>query len=102
MELDFQRKDGSTLRQNLQQAERSTGKKLIEDPEVPDAGEHLWAWFWQLSEARPEGFSGPGPLTFGEIAAWAGLTGARPHPWEVETIKAMDRAFLASVAKIST
>lgn len=102
MELDFQRKDGSTLRAHLRQAERSSKKKLIRNPKVPDAAVHLWGWFWQLNDARPEGFSSAGPLTFGEIAAWAGLTGITPHPWEVEALKAMDRAYLASVAKIST
>lgn len=101
MELDFQRKDGSTLRANLKQAERSTRQKIIVEPRVPDAAAHLWKWFWQLSEARPDGFSSAGPLTFGEIAAWAGLTGAAPQPWEVEALKAMDRVYLASVAKIS-
>jgi hypothetical protein len=102
VELDFQRKDGSTLRANLKQAERSKKRKLIVEPKVPGAAAHLWGWFWQLSNARPEGFSSAGPLTFGEIAAWAGLTGARPQAWEVEALKAMDRAYLASVAKIST
>lgn len=102
MELDCQRKDGSTLRQNLQQAERSTGKALIDEPDIPFCTAHVWEWFWQLNDSRPEGFSNAGPLSFSEIAAWAGLTGSAPRPWEVEALKAMDRAYLASVAKIST
>lgn len=102
MELDCPRKDGSTLRSHLKQAERSTKQKIIRNPKVPDAAAHLWGWFWQLSDARPEGFSSARPLSFSEIAAWAGLTGSAPRPWEVEALKAMDRAYLASVAKIIT
>lgn len=102
MELDCPRKDGSTLRSHLKAVERQTKRKRIRNPKVPDAAGHLWTWFWQLSDARPEGFSSAGPLTFSEIAAWAGLTGSAPRPWEVEALKAMDRAYLASVAKIST
>lgn len=100
--MDCQRKDGSTLRANLQQAERSTGKKLIDEPEIAHCGAHLWEWFWELNAARAQGFSGPNPIGYQDIQAWAALTGTTPHPWETRALKAMDRAFLAAVDKISS
>jgi hypothetical protein len=46
--------------------------------------------------------SGPGALSYAEIDAWARLTDTHIEPWEVEAIKAMDRAFLAAVAKMAS
>lgn len=101
VDLDFQRKDGTTKRHHLEQAERATGESLIPEVDIPPAAQHVWSWFWALNDSRPDGLSGPGTLTYTEIAAWAALTGHIPRPWEVDAIKAMDRAYLASVAKIS-
>jgi hypothetical protein len=37
----------------------------------------------------------PKAISHQEITAWAELTDARPSPWEVKTLRAMDRAYLA-------
>jgi hypothetical protein len=67
--------------------------------DVPAELQHVWEWFWDLSEARAPGFSGPGALGYGEIAAWAALTGARPTAREIAALRAMDGAFLAEAAR---
>lgn len=91
------RQDGSTLRDHLEVAETATGERLIEDPEIPAAGEHLWNWFWELHSGRGGGF-GPSPLSYQELAAWARLTGSEPGPWEVRALRKMDNACLAALA----
>lgn len=35
------------------------------------------------------------PISFGEIASWAGLTGRRLVPWEVDLLRALDAVWLA-------
>ena len=42
---------------------------------------------------------GPNPVQPSEVEAWCRLTGYRLSPWEVETLFAMDRAFLSRVNK---
>ena len=66
---------------------------------IPPALEHLWAWFWQLRTANPSAGFGPAPLSFGEMDAWQRVTGNRLEPWHVDTLLAMDAAFLAAQPK---
>jgi hypothetical protein len=42
---------------------------------------------------------GPNPIAWGEIAAWAALTGADLSPFEVRVILAIDRAWLEEQAR---
>ena len=60
---------------------------------MPEAGEHVWDWFWSLHAGRRYGFAAE-PLAYSEIAFWSHLTGAQPSPIEVRIIKAMDSAYL--------
>jgi hypothetical protein len=58
-------------------------------PRVPEAGALAWQWFADLSSARSAG-----PITFGEIEAYASL-----HRWPLEAhhvaiIRALDAEFL--------
>lgn len=99
VELDWKGKDGSTKRAHLRQAEKQTGQVLIEETEPPAGAEYLLEWFWDVSKGRGEGFSGPMPLSSGEIKAWAELSGLELDPWEFRVIRTMDRAFLEAVAK---
>lgn len=66
------------------------------DYEVPEAGEHVWDWFWGLSARRK---SGPEALTYAEVGDWQRLTGTQVRPEEVEMLMQMDNAFLAEVRK---
>ena len=74
------------LRRNLAKAGR---------PTLPAGGEFLWRWFCGLSAARRIGFSGPEPITFAEIEAYARLTGWPIAPRHIAILQAMDATFLA-------
>lgn len=66
---------------------------------MPEAGERVWKWYWELSAARGHSGSGALPIGFGEIKAWAELTGTCPSPWEVQAIRSLDREYLAFSAE---
>lgn len=43
--------------------------------------------------------SGPNPISFAEIRDWVELTGNVVTAGEIETLRAMDGAFIAALAK---
>ena len=96
--LDLPRKSGSSLRDNLEAAERATGETLIEEPDVPPAGNFLWTCFWELSLGRGNTGWGPAPLSWADMAAYAGLNGIDFGPWESGTLRRMDLAFLQAAS----
>lgn len=49
----------------------------------------------ELSAGRQEGFSGPQPVQWREMAEWASLTNCRPSSDEWRVLRAMDRTFCA-------
>lgn len=61
---------------------------------MPEAGEHVWDWFWSLSARRK---TGPEALTYAEVGEWQRLTATPIRPEEVEMLMQMDDAFLAEV-----
>lgn len=61
---------------------------------VPDEAEHVWEWFWKLSNRRR---AGPESLTYAEIGEWQRLTGQQVLPEEVEMLMKMDDSYLATV-----
>jgi len=67
------------------------------EPEIPDAVEHVWEWFWQLSNKRRSGMGGMEPLSFSDIGFWAQLTRSDPLPDEIELILKLDDAYMAAV-----
>lgn len=67
--------------------------------EVEEHWAHLWEWFWQLSAVRGQGFSGPEPITFSEIASWTALTGEIVRREEVRVLLAMDAAYRGAAAE---
>jgi len=79
--------------------ERFGRENLTQEPEIPDEGEHLWAWFWHLSGRRQQGMSSPQPLTYEEIAYWSRLTGEILLREEITIITDMDDAYLEALAK---
>lgn len=94
--------DGSTLAEfgaSIQEQTGSWPEDIPEPPDIPPALEHLWAWFWQLRTANPSAGFGPAPLSFGEMDAWQRVTGNRLEPWHVDTLLAIDAAFLAAQPK---
>lgn len=68
-------------------------------PEIPAALAHLWDWFCELSAARSGNASGPNPIAYAEIAAWAGLTGRLVAPRDVRAIALLDQALFDVIAE---
>jgi hypothetical protein len=98
MQLSRRQADGTPLRAHLQAEARATGKP---DPlllaQVPAAGAALWEAYCELSAMRPSGM-GPCAIPGLEYELWQRHGGVRLTPWEIDTLKAMDRAALAAVA----
>lgn len=73
--------------------------ELIEP--VVNTGQYLAAIFFDLNSTRQYGaMGGAAPITYNEIKAYSELTGEVLDPIEVETIKLMDRAFVAEYSKL--
>lgn len=72
---------------------------IPEEPEIPEEGQHLWDWFWVLSERRQKGFDSANPITFSEIKAWVDVTGVIVLPEEVEVLIIMDTAYLKAISQ---
>jgi len=91
-------KDGATERDHLLAAQRQ-GAIIpeLESPELPDWLLYLWGWFIELHQGRQSGF-GASPLAWGDIWAWATLTGRSPTPWEVHCIRVIDAAWVEANA----
>lgn len=72
----------------------------IAGPSLPAGGRYLWSIYESLLDEREyAGMGQPVPLRAQAIMAWQALYGRRLSAWDAETIKAMDRAFLAGQAK---
>ena len=89
------------MREHLEQVWKSTGRKPegLDPPPFPDVVNHVWAWFIELHNARPQTGMGVSPITYSEISAWSSLTGVIPNPWEVGVIKSIDRVFITVNSK---
>ena len=97
MQLSARQADGSPLRAHLQAEARATGQpddRLL--MQVPREGAALWDAFTDLAAARPMGMAA-GAIPHSEIEAWQRLYATRLTGWEVDTLKAMDRAALAAM-----
>lgn len=80
--------------------ERQTGRKFqAQPPPIPTELRYLWSTFLSLSRARGNNGFGPNPLSFTEIEAWCRLMHIRLDPWEVDTLRAIDDAFLEVAAE---
>lgn len=64
-------------------------------PLVPEAGRLAWGWFLELSATRSWHASGPNPISFAEIDAWARLMRWPVEPRHVSLLRALDEAWLA-------
>ena len=74
-------------------------QQLVDAPELPRLGAHIWDWFIELHQARGGGGMGPSPITYGDIVHWSYLTRAKPEPWEVKVLRLIDGAFMQSAAE---
>lgn len=72
-----------------------TGRKpasVLEGPEVSRPVAYLWGWYMELARTAQVTQAGVQPIGYGEIDAWARLTGRSPMPHEVEALLQLDMA----------
>jgi hypothetical protein len=88
----------------LQSVERQTGRAPEElvGPELPPAAEGIWMAFLELAGRRHVSGFGASALTYGDLDAWARLTGRRVSPLEVRLLTRLDDTWLASVQPKAT
>lgn len=70
-------------------------------PKLPHDLRYLWVAFIEMHRARQGGF-GPLPISWSDILSYCTLMRMRLDPWEVEALRALDDAYLESVAEQQT
>jgi hypothetical protein len=76
---------------------RRTRKRHPEDKPacpIPPEIAYLWEWFWDVSAGRPASNGVMLMIPATEIRAWQELNGIRLKPWEMHTLRALDRLFI--------
>ena len=83
--------------------EKTTGKRPAEldGPDCPAEMEYLWYDFMMLSRGRTSNGFGANPLTWMDLLAWRQLTATPVNPWEMDTLVALDNAWLSEQAQQS-
>lgn len=99
---DTRREDGSTRRELHQRLvdDGSTVVDLAPEPRIPLGGEHLWNWYFDLSDRLQrvrDGICSPVPPT--EFRAWVQNTGEIVYPSEYAILGSMDVAFCDEMNK---
>ena len=74
-------------------------REKLKPIEYDDCLQYMWGWFCDLSGGRGYSETGPAPLTYTEIKAWAELTKQDPEAWEIEVLKRIDRTFISESLK---
>lgn len=97
-ELGAREKDGRTVREHLETAQRQLGRPIpeLEVPPLPEACADWWSLWGEVSGGRPQAFVGVAPLGWADLAAWMDLTGRRDvlTPLDVAAIRAIDSLFV--------
>ncbi len=90
--LGARQEDGSTWGEHLEKLVKMGRKPQseLDGPPLPRELGYLWEWFGELQRTRQMHQHGMQALTYGEIAAWAELTGREPLPHEVTTLLDVD------------
>jgi hypothetical protein len=99
VQLAQRQPDGDTLRGYLQWHASASG---IADPRlsarVPDGCEWLWSTYCELAAMRPAGI-GMSPIPGHEYESWQRLNSIELSAWEIDTLRAMDRAAMHAAAE---
>lgn len=94
-------KNGTTLKEHLEQVYKQTGAKPseLDLPEFPYQLSLTWAAFVDLSNSRPPAFSGVAPITYEQIKAYKDTTYSPISGRDIQTIKRIDNIFLSVINK---
>ena len=90
------------MRETLEVVARVSGRmpeEGINPGSIPAEVAHVWSWFTALRESAGAGLNGPLPITNLEMLAFFTLEGMALEGWETRAIRAVDSAYLRSLAK---
>lgn len=68
-------------------------------PTFPRELDYLWNVYHRLRNRTPMGFAAPDPIGWQDVDAFVRQMRFPLAPWEIETIEAIDDAFLRSATK---
>ena len=90
--------DGRTTREHLMAAGKGNAKAraLLSAHPIPRCLAHVWRHFRELSAWRGGGGMGPSPLTLSDVAAYEDRFGVRFLAGELDLLKRLDYATLAT------
>jgi len=89
--------DGVPLIDHLLAVEEKSGQTpqvLLDAPACPPGCEELWRIFGELHSCRGNNGFGPTRITYSDLDAFQRVSGIVLQPWELDAIRAADRAFL--------
>lgn len=89
------------MREILESVERQTGRRPpdLDGPDMPLELAYLWGWFMELHACRGSNGFGPNPISYSDIAAWAGLAGVAIRAPELQCLVILDRLWLTAQAE---
>lgn len=102
------RKSG-TRRDNLESARKQLVKfgrptdhldAQLKAPPLSPGTDYLLGHFNRVNRSRAQGMNGPLPTSFTELKAFCELMDISLDPWEVETLQAMDAAYLEATYEV--
>jgi hypothetical protein len=67
---------------------------------MPEGGEYLIAWFWDINsgvDRAGDGFCRP--ITWADYMGWQSMTGEIVHPFEFDILRDIDTAFVSEMTK---
>ena len=91
MDLDYPKKDGTTLREHYTQL-KQWDWIADKSPILPAGGEYLWSWFWDIvgGKGGEEGF-------WVCLRAWSDMSNIRPTMWEVDVLQQLHSEYQKQV-----
>lgn len=75
------------------------GRPVAPPLALPPGVGYLWELFVRLDARRGSNGFGPAPISFADIAAFVAITGLPLTAWEIETIEAVDDAYMEAQAE---
>ena len=79
----------------------ASGRKpeQLDIEELPDILKPIWFWFIELCGFRKSNGFGPSPIDLHDIKLYIEMLGDKIERWEVKAILAIDRCYMAEIAK---
>ncbi len=95
VELDYPRKDGTTLREHLESWSKQSGKQdpRLDPPRIPGVLSYLWGWFWDIIQGK--GDAG----WWVTLQAWQQATGNTLTGTEAEILRMIYQKYDKAVFK---